>query len=63
MGYSVPYDRPLFLNFTLPGQGYPFSNINVSSLNIGEAVYIISESKDKRWYLILSSSFLCLGKI
>lgn len=57
MSYSVPYDKPLFLNFTLPGQGYPFSNINVSSLNIGEAVYIISTSKDKRWYLILSSSF------
>ncbi|MED7788830.1 SH3 domain-containing protein [Francisella sp. 19X1-34] len=57
MGYAVPYDRPLFLNFTLPGQGYPFSNINVSSLNIGEAVYIISTSKDKRWCLVLSSSF------
>ncbi|API86798.1 SH3 domain-containing protein [Francisella uliginis] len=57
MGYTVPYDRPLFLNFTLPGQGYPFSNINVSSLNIGEAIYIISVSKDKRWYLVLSPSF------
>ncbi|ASG68971.1 hypothetical protein CDV26_00695 [Francisella halioticida] len=53
----------MIFNFTLPGQGYPFSNINVSSLNIGEAVYIISTSKDKKMVFDPQFFFLCLGKI
>ena len=42
---AVPFSRPLYLKFTLPSQGYPFNDINVSS------------SLDKKWVLILSDSF------
>jgi len=57
MSYTVPYDRPLYYDFKSVGNGYPFSTINQSSVNIGQAIYIVSTSIDKKWLLVLSDSF------
>ncbi len=55
----LPTNDPFFLSNQIPGQGYPFDVLQMSSLFAGSAVYILGVSKDKSWTLILSNS--CIG--
>lgn len=54
----LPTKDPHFYSYSIPGQGYPFDNLQVSALWVGTPVYIVGETKDKRWSLLLSSSFM-----
>lgn len=54
----LPTDDPHFYNFTLPGQGYPFDNLQMSSLWVGTPVYIVAQSSDKAWDFVITPSFI-----
>ncbi len=54
----LPTSDPHFYHFTLAGQGYPFDNLQMSSLWAGTPLYIVSVSKDKAWSYVLTPSFI-----
>lgn len=51
---ALPDDAPDFFHPSLPGQGFPFDNLQMSVLWAGTPLYIISTSKDKAWSLVLT---------
>jgi cell wall-associated NlpC family hydrolase len=51
---ALPTTDPYFYNFALAGEGYPFDNLQESSVWVGTPVYIIGETQDSQWYLILT---------
>lgn len=55
---GLPTHDPHFYHFELPGQGYPFDNLQDSALWVGTPVYIIAQSKDGAWSLVITPSFI-----
>ena len=53
----LPTRDPHFYNFTLPGQGYPFDNLQESVIWVGTPVYILGTTQDGAWSLVMTSSF------
>lgn len=51
---ALPESEPDFFHFSLPGQGFPFDNLQMSALWVGTPIYIISQSVDKAWSLVLT---------
>jgi cell wall-associated NlpC family hydrolase len=54
----LPTHDPHFYSYEIPGQGYPFDNLQASALWVGTPVYILGKTKDGAWSLILSASFV-----
>lgn len=50
----LPDSAPDFFDFTQPGQGFPFDNLQLSTLWSGTPLYAISTTKDGAWTLIFS---------
>lgn len=55
---SLPTLEPHFYNIEIAGQGYPFDNLQMSALWAGTPIYIVGETKDKLWVLILTPDVL-----
>ncbi len=55
---SLPTNEPYFYNFTRPGQGYPFDDLQESAVWVGTPVYIVGKTRDNQWYLVATSSFI-----
>lgn len=55
---ALPTDDPHFYDHHLAGQGYPFDNLQVSAIWAGTPLYVISETKDKSFALVLSPSVI-----
>lgn len=51
---ALPETSPDFYHFTLPGQGFPFDNLQESAIWAGTPLYVFSQSKDKAWSLVLT---------
>lgn len=51
---ALPDDAPDFHHASLPGQGFPFDNLQESAIWSGTPLYILSVSKDKAWSLVLT---------
>ncbi|ABX20907.1 SH3 domain-containing protein [Salmonella enterica] len=51
---ALPTDDPLFNDPRRAGEGYPFDNLQMSSLRPGTPVYTLTESKDQRWQYVVS---------
>ncbi len=51
---AIPTNKPVFRNFKLAGEGYPFDYLQVSSIPLNTPVCILHESKDKAWYYVAS---------
>lgn len=51
----LPTNDVHFYNHHIAGQGYPFDNLQNSSLWIGTPVYVLGHSKDKSWVYILTN--------
>ena len=51
---ALPDDAPDFHHASLPGQGFPFDNLQESTIWAGTPLYIFSVSKDKAWSLVLT---------
>lgn len=50
----LPASTPAFSDPTAPGQGYPFDNLQNSSLRPATPLYILGSSRDQEWYLVLA---------
>ncbi|MBA2711508.1 MAG: SH3 domain-containing protein [Tatlockia sp.] len=51
---ALPDLSPDFFHSSLPGQGFPFDNLQESAIWAGTPLYVFSVSKDKAWSLILT---------
>jgi cell wall-associated NlpC family hydrolase len=51
------YDRG-FYNHKIAGEGYPFDNLQLAAVNPGTPLYILTTSRDRRWYLVLAPEYL-----
>ena len=51
---ALPTQDVHFYNFTLPGQGYPFDNLQLTSAWAGTSAYIVGKTKDNAWYLLIT---------
>ena len=58
---SLPTSKPHFNDFNLPGEGYPFDNLQNSALCANTPVFISHISKDGSW--VLAESAFPLGWI
>ena len=54
----LPTNDPYYYNFTLPGEGYPYDNLQDSAVWVGTPVYIIGTTRDRQWHLVLTPSFI-----
>lgn len=52
---TLPTMDPLFYSSKIAGEGYPFDNLQETALFIGMPLYIIKQSLDKEWSLVIAS--------
>nr|WP_159466491.1 SH3 domain-containing C40 family peptidase [Scandinavium goeteborgense] len=50
----LPTADPVYDDPRQAGQGYPFDNLQMSSLRPGSPVYVLAASRDRRWKYVLS---------
>lgn len=55
---ALPTEDVHFYSHKLAGQGYPFDNLQMSAVWAGTPLYIIAESKDRAWSLVLTPDFI-----
>lgn len=51
---ALPSAAPDFYHFSLPGQGFPFDNLQESAIWAGTPLYVLSVTKDKAWSLVVT---------
>lgn len=51
---ALPDAAPDFYHLSLPGQGFPFDNLQESAVWAGTPLYVIQVSNDKAWSLVLT---------
>ncbi len=51
---ALPDESPDFFHASLPGQGFPFDNLQESAIWSGTPLYVLSVSRDKAWSLVLT---------
>lgn len=51
---ALPTDDPSFYSHKLAGEGYPFDNLQMSAVWAGTPVYILGETEDHAWYLVVT---------
>lgn len=54
----LPTRDPHFFSYEIPGQGYPFDNLQTAALWVGMPVYVIGKTKDASWSLVLTPSYI-----
>lgn len=55
---SLPTDDVFFYSHKIAGQGFPFDNLQMSSLWAGSPLYVVCQTKDKAWSLIIAADFI-----
>ena len=58
----LPTDDVFFYHYSIPGQGYPFDNLQMSSLWAGTPIYILGETSDHVWSLVLTPDYIAWVK-
>ncbi len=61
-GRVLPTDEPHFYSYQIGGQGYPFDNIQASAIWAGTPLYILGETQDHAWSMVLAPSFIAWVK-
>ena len=51
---ALPDIAPDFFHLSIPGQGFPFDNLQESVIWAGTPLYVLSMSQDKAWSLVLT---------
>lgn len=59
---ALPTEEVFFYHHKLAGEGYPFDNLQVSVLWAGTPVYIVGESRDKAWMLVITPEYVAWVK-
>jgi len=52
---ALPTMEPLFYDHKIAGEGYPFDNLQETALFTGMPVYIVKQTADKAWSLVIAS--------
>ncbi len=55
---ALPTNDPAFYSSSIPGEGYPFDNLQASAVYAGTPLYILGYSVDKKWALILAPEYI-----
>lgn len=55
---ALPTDDVYFYNAKLAGEGYPFDNLQISALWAGTPVYIVGETTDHAWMLVITPDYI-----
>lgn len=55
---ALPTDNVFFYSYKLAGQGYPFDNLQISALWVGTPVYILGETENHDWILIVTPDYI-----
>ncbi|WP_347556243.1 SH3 domain-containing protein [Robbsia sp. KACC 23696] len=50
----LPTDDPFFYDPRLPGEGYPFDNLQESTIAPGTPLYVVGQTRDRAWDYVLS---------
>lgn len=58
----LPTDDVHYYDYKRAGEGYPFDNLQVSALWAGTPVYIIAETKDHAWKMVLTPDYIAWVK-
>lgn len=61
-GRALPTDDVFFYHHKIAGQGYPFDQMQVSALWAGTPVYILGETHDHAWMLVLTADYVAWVK-
>ncbi|MBA2656259.1 MAG: SH3 domain-containing protein [Tatlockia sp.] len=51
---GLPDSAPDFFHVSLPGQGFPFDNLQESAIWAGTPLYVITTTRDRAWSLVLT---------
>lgn len=51
---ALPTNEPMFNNYMLPGEGYPFDNLQYSALWVGTPLRVVHLSQDGSWALVFT---------
>ncbi|MCX7115623.1 MAG: SH3 domain-containing protein [Gammaproteobacteria bacterium] len=51
---ALPDAAPDFYHYGLPGEGFPFDNLQLSSVYAGTPLYVLHLSKDEAWALVIT---------
>lgn len=54
----LPTRDPHFYRFDIAGQGYPFDNLQASALWVGTPVYILGQTQDRAWSLVMTPTLV-----
>ncbi len=55
---ALPSNDVYFYSHTIAGQGYPFDHLQMSALWAGTPVYILGETRDHAWKLVLTPEYI-----
>ncbi|MES2217566.1 MAG: SH3 domain-containing protein [Pseudomonadota bacterium] len=55
---ALPTDDVYFYHYKIAGEGYPFDNLQMSAVWVGTPVYIVAESRDQAWMLVVTPEFI-----
>jgi cell wall-associated NlpC family hydrolase len=58
----LPTEDVYFYNAKIPGEGYPFDNLQISAVWVGTPVYIIGETRDHVWMLVVTPEYIAWVK-
>lgn len=58
----LPTDEPYFYSYKIAGEGYPFDNIQAAVIWAGTPLYVLGETVDHAWSMVLTPGFIAWVK-
>lgn len=55
---ALPTEDVYFYSYKIAGEGYPFDNMQMSSVWAGTPLYILGETQDHSWSLVITPEFI-----
>jgi len=55
---DLPTDDVYLYDYKKPGEGFPFDNLQISSIWVGTPVYILGQTADHAWSLVLTPDLM-----
>lgn len=55
---GLPTSDPAYYSSTIPGEGYPFDNLQASAIYAGTPLYILSTTVDHNWSLVMAPEYI-----
>jgi len=57
-GRLLPTEEPHFYSYKVAGQGYPFDNVQAAVVWAGTPLYVLGETVDHAWSMVLTPGFI-----